>query len=249
MSNLAVLPTTMGEVIEFPQRPTTKKKPPNNAKKGGYQTVYPLKKKSEIVTVAKWLHENADPKYLLAFTMGINLGLRANELLELKTQDVFWPDGSIRKIDDKQDVTDGCAIFQSKQKKNRKIFLNDACVNALSACFPVGKKETYDQGWLFPSRKGDGPLGVGALRHVLKEACDACGIKQNIGSHTLRKTFGYWHYMENMDIVSLQRLFGHSSPSVTLRYIGITDEDDKKAYNSVSIDVFGSLADPPADQG
>ena len=119
VSNLAFIEAPKGVVIDFPHVPVTKKKPPNNAKKGGYQTVYPLKKKSEILAVAKWLHENQDPKYLLAFTMGINLGLRANELLELKTQDVFWPDGSIRRIEDKQDVTDGCAIFQSKQKKNR----------------------------------------------------------------------------------------------------------------------------------
>lgn len=241
MFNYAVAEAPRGVVIEFPQPPQTKKKPPNNAKKGGYQTVYPLKKKGEIAAVAKWLHENRDPKYLLAFTMGINLGLRANELLGLKTQDVFWPDGSVRKTEDKQDVTDGCTIFQSKNKKNRKVFLNDACVKALETCFPARSKETYDQGWLFPSRKGDGPLGVGALRHVLKEACDACGITQNIGSHTLRKTFGYWHYMQNQDIVCLQRLFGHSSPGITLRYIGITDEDDKMAYNAVSIDVFGSL--------
>ena len=63
------------------------------------------------------------------------------------------------------------------------------------------------------------------LRKKLKDAAKACGIKQNIGTHTLRKTFGYFHYQSNHDIVFLQRLFGHSSALITMRYIGIADED------------------------
>lgn len=230
----------MGVLIDFPR---VVNKPPNNARKGGHQTVYPLKKKEEIAAVARWLHENKDPKYLLAFTMGINLGLRGNELLSLRTQDVFWPDGTVRRIVDDHDVTDGCTVFQSKSKKNRKIFLNEACAKALEVCYPERSEKTYNSGWLFPSQKGGGdkPLLVSALRDELKKACKACGIQQEIGSHTLRKTFGYWHYTQNNDIVYLQRLFGHSSSGITLRYIGITDEDDKKAYNAVSIDVFGCI--------
>lgn len=75
----------------------------------------------------------------------------------------------------------------------------------------------------------------------LKDAAKACGIKQNIGTHTLRKTFGYFHYQSNHDIVFLQRLFGHSSALITMRYIGIADEEEKKAYHDVSIDLLGDI--------
>ena len=74
-----------------------------------------------------------------------------------------------------------------------------------------------------------------------KDAAKACGIKQNIGTHTLRKTFGYFHYQSNHDIVFLQRLFGHSSALITMRYIGIADEEEKKAYHDVSIDLLGDI--------
>jgi len=40
----------------------------------------------------------------------------------------------------------------------------------------------------------------------------------------MRKTFGYWHYRQHRDVTLLQQIFGHSAPSVTLRYIGIDDD-------------------------
>ncbi|MFL0366188.1 site-specific integrase, partial [Pseudobacillus sp. 179-B 2D1 NHS] len=40
----------------------------------------------------------------------------------------------------------------------------------------------------------------------------------------MRKTFGYHFYQRTKDVAMLQQIFGHSSPSITLRYIGINDE-------------------------
>jgi hypothetical protein len=55
----------------------------------------------------------------------------------------------------------------------------------------------------------------------------------------MRKTFGYWQFMShsgNASVLSmLQRLFGHSSQAMTLRYIGISREDDKRLYNDVNL--------------
>lgn len=41
----------------------------------------------------------------------------------------------------------------------------------------------------------------------------------------MRKTFGYHHYKKNRDVSSLQILFNHSAPSITLKYIGITGDE------------------------
>ena len=60
------------------------KKKPNNCKTGERQTVYPIKTHKDIIAMANWLYEHKNNKYVLAFTLGINLGLRANELLDLK---------------------------------------------------------------------------------------------------------------------------------------------------------------------
>ncbi|MDT0761303.1 tyrosine-type recombinase/integrase, partial [Staphylococcus pseudintermedius] len=39
--------------------------------------------------------------------------------------------------------------------------------------------------------------------------------------HTMRKTFGYKYYNKTKDVGTLQKMFNHSSPAITLRYIGI----------------------------
>lgn len=217
------------------------KKKPNNCKTGERQTVYPIKTHKDIIAMANWLYEHKNNKYVLAFTLGINLGLRANELLDLKMNQVFSPDGSVRLIEDEEDTSDGIDIYQSKTKKHRTVFLNAACKDALEWAFPIKGAYLHSEEYLFPSREG-GAIQVGTFRKILKEAAAACGLKQNIGTHTCRKTWG-WHQYKynsekaNLDITMLQRAFGHSSPEVTLRYLGITDEEDKALYKNMCINV------------
>lgn len=52
---------------------------------------------------------------------------------------------------------------------------------------------------------------------ILNKAAQAVGVKKRIGTHTLRKTFGCHHYKKYNDIMLLQKIFNHSSPSVTIR--------------------------------
>ena len=60
-------------------------------------------------------------------------------------------------------------------------------------------------------------------------------VEGAIGMHTLRKTFGYWAYKQGIDIILLMKIFNHSSPSITLRYIGITQEDINNVYISLNL--------------
>ena len=213
----------------------------NNARAGQEQTVYAIKSMEDRKRMAAWLLENKDRKYFLAFTLGINLGLRANELLQLRQCDVFNPDGSFRyNGEDLSDTSDRVMVDQSKTHKRRRLYLNEACINALSWYFPVKGSHNYSQAYLFKSREG-GHIEVGTFCKVLKEAAAACGIKLNVGTHTLRKTYGYEHFKRNHDVVYLQQLFGHSSPLITMRYIGVTEEDEKAAYHAMSMDFLSML--------
>lgn len=229
------------KIIMFPG--TTDTTPPKhtNYRKGGEQTVFPIKKQEELEAMAAWLNTNADRKYLLGFILGINLGLRANELLSLKPADLFHEDGTVRYSLDFSDTSDQYSLYQKKVNKRRRFFLNEACVSALTWYYHGDFSKAYKHEYIFYSREG-GHIEVDTFRKKLKDAATTCGVRQNIGTHTLRKTFGYMHYMRNRDIVFLQRLFGHSSALVTMRYIGIAEEEEKKAYHSVSIDLIGSLS-------
>ena len=242
--NITVTVSINPQLMEYMDNRRAMKKRPINYKKGEKQTVYPIKKHEDIITMANWLYQNKDHKYLLAFILGINLGLRANELLALRMNQVFNKDGSVRFVADVEDTSDRIDIYQSKTHKYRTVFLNRACVDALHWYFGMlmntdGGVCLYSDDYLFPSREG-GAIEVNTFRKVLKEAAHACGLNQNIGTHTLRKTWGWHQYRyncnkANLDITMLQRAFGHSSGEVTLRYLGITDEEDKALYHDMCI--------------
>lgn len=242
-SELTTVQITLHPELE---RLIKQKSRPQNYKKNERQTVYPIKKQEEIVAMANWLLANKGKKYVLAFVLGINLGLRANELLALRMNQVFASDGSVKIDPCLEDTSDGIVIHQSKTKKYRTVFLNAACKDALEWCFPERGSYLHCDGFLFPSREG-GSIHVDTFRKAIKEAGKACGVRQNVGTHTCRKTWG-WHQYKyncnkaNMDITMLQRAFGHSSPEVTLRYLGITDEEDKELYHNMCIHVVSDKA-------
>ena len=81
-------------------------------------------------------------------------------------------------------------------------------------------------------------LGTIAKSGSLKfkeELAEKAGITSRIGTHTLRKTFGYHFYKEKKDIALLQSILNHSSPSVTLRYIGINQDIIDKNLNTFKL--------------
>lgn len=213
----------------------------HNYIKGGEQRVYPIVQKEQLDNMVRYLMQRDDKKYVLAFILGVNLGLRANELLALKQSDIFFKDGSIKYIENIEDTSDGLRLFQSKTSKYRKVFLNKGCVEVIDWYFSkcsLNYKARLDEGndkFLFPSREG-GHIKTDTLRKVLKDAAKECGIHQNIGSHSLRKTFARHEHNVNPetvygDISFLQHLLGHSSASITMRYLGFDEIEDKSAYH------------------
>ena len=147
----------------------------------------------------------------LLFILGINLSLRASDLRTIKYSFFF------HKTDDGElEFNEYYSLIPQKQKKTRK-YLN-----------------------VFTSRKGnDDAIKEQTIWGILNDRAIEAGIKQNIGSHSLRKTFGYWTWHEaedkNKALVILQQLFAHSSTQVTMRYIGILDEEIKDTYYSISL--------------
>ena len=70
---------------------------------------------------------------------------------------------------------------------------------------------------------------------IINDAARAIGIKENIGTHTLRKTFGYHAYQAGVSLAVLQKLFNHSAPSVTLSYISITQDELDDVYLNLNL--------------
>jgi len=146
--------------------------------------------------------------YIL-FLLGINTGLRVGDMVKLKVKDV-------KK---KKEFP----IYEGKTQKPRKIYIT-GIYDALNEYI-----STLKSPWLFPSRKGDKPISTIQVWRQLNKAAEMAEV-EHIGTHTMRKTFGYWHYKQYKDVAKLQMILNHSHPSITLKYIGITDEEIEDSF-------------------
>lgn len=168
-------------------------------------TVQPIRDTEAIENMKRVLKKNGQRDYML-FVTGINTGLRISDILKLKVSDVK----------NKTHIT----IKEKKTGKAKRLLLNATFKAELDEYI----LDMEDDSPLFKSQKGiNKPIcGIRAWG-ILNEAADKCGLTE-IGTHTLRKTFGYHFYQQYKDVALLQEIFNHSSPSVTLRYIGINSD-------------------------
>ncbi|TYR81185.1 site-specific integrase [Priestia megaterium] len=160
-------------------------------------------------SLRKWCGER---DYIL-FLLGINTGLRVSDLLKLKISDIRGK----KKI----------AVKEGKTEKPRTIHLMNIYKELNDYINTLEGTE-----WLFPSRKGDKPISRIQAYRQLNKASEMVDIPDDIGTHTMRKTFGYWYYKQTKDIATLQTILNHSHPEITLRYIGITDEEIENSLSN-----------------
>lgn len=184
--------------------------------------VEPIRDKKQLENMKRYLKERNLRDWLL-FILGINSGLRISDLLRLTVEDVKGKDR--------------ITIREEKTGKAKDFPLSDNCKKAVNEYL---KTTGLSEGVLFPSRKKAGSKETGAISRqqayeAINSAARAVGIKDAIGTHTLRKTFGYHAYKAGNDITRIQQLLNHSAPSVTLRYIGITKDELDSVYINLNL--------------
>lgn len=174
-------------------------------------TVEPIRKLADIRKIERIL-QNQSLRNLLMFNIGINCGLRISDILAL----------------DVEDVKDRNYI-QLKEKKTGKYKLFP--INAkLKPMLDEYTKNRSMSSPLFTSFYDNKRLDRSTFYRIITSACEKAGITANIGTHSMRKTFGYHHYRMFKDAVILQKIFNHTSLQVTLRYIGIEQDALNKSY-------------------
>lgn len=168
--------------------------------------VQPIRSKQKLADMKWSLRYWCGERDYMLFLVGINTGLRVGDLLKFKIKDVKRK----KKI----------VIQEGKTKKTRIINLSNIYDELQQYINTLDGTE-----WLFPSRKGDKPITPTQAYRQLNKAAEQVDIPDGIGTHTMRKTFGYWFYKQTRDIAKLQHILNHTKPEVTLRYIGITAEE------------------------
>lgn len=168
----------------------------------------------------------------LLFLIGMNVGLRASDLMQLRWSYFYKEDMTFKEF----------YVLQPKKQKKIgkfvKIFFNQTVKKAIENYvndYPVEDLDSY----LFKSRKGNKPITERGLWKIVVDVAEEAGIEKNVGSHSLRKTWARNIYDNAEDkgnaLVMLQECLRHSDSLTTLRYIAIMDEEKKDMYESIEL--------------
>ncbi|MCI1881666.1 MAG: tyrosine-type recombinase/integrase [Sporolactobacillus sp.] len=184
--------------------------------------VEPIRSKEKIKLMYQLLRRR-DVRYSVLFKFGINTGLRVGDIIKLRVCDIYTPELNFKEH---------LVLVEQKTKKNKMILLNRT-VRTCLAQYVHTKKLPYE-GYLFYSRKG-GYLGRVQVYRVLRAAATTLGI-EHFGTHSMRKTWGYWTYkLSKYNIGLIMDTLNHSSPAITLRYIGINQDEKDRLYSLVQL--------------
>ena len=220
----------------------------SNAVAGRSSEVYPFTTREEIKAIVNVLNKrietapDEDKRWIacrnkMMFLIGINLSLRISDLVSLKWNFFLKDDMTFR---------DFYRIQPKKTKKYGKfvpVYFNDVVKKSIIEYIEQYPIQDMD-GCVFKSREGTGAINEKSVWRIIVGIAAEAGIERNVGTHSLRKTFGYhvWHNAEDKEkaLVMLMVIFNHSSVATTKKYIGIMNEEIESVFYDLNlgIDLF-----------
>ena len=146
-------------------------------------TVEPIRKKNDLKKINQILLNQNYRDYVL-FNLGINSGLRISDILKLNVEDVK----------DKNYIK----LKEQKTGKFKKFPINKKIKHIIK----IYTKDKYLNEPLFSTVFNNRMDRITAYR-IIKNACIKANIEENIGTHSLRKTFGYFYFKKFKNIFIL----------------------------------------------
>lgn len=181
--------------------------------------VDPIKDVEQVEAMAEYLLSKSERDYVM-FMTGISTGLRIGDILLLRVRDVR----------NKKYIR----IYEQKTNKSREIIIGPK----LSRVYEQYTEGMDSRDFLFKSRRRtksgkQKPISRVMAYNILRDAAIATGLTVRVGTHTMRKTFGYRYYKKNGNLAHLQKIFNHREESITLAYIGLEKEEIDKNISSL----------------
>lgn len=171
------------------------------------------------------LERDGEYKFCLLIAIGVFTGLRISDLLQLK----------FRHFNDEI-----MTIEEQKTKKTRRIKINPdlkGIVERIKNRMFVTDTDQY----IFLNRYGTKPIDKSYVNVKLKEIFKRYDIELdgNVSSHLFRKTLGNrvlrLNNYSGESVILLMELFGHSSPAITKRYLGLREREIHDVYDSLRL--------------
>lgn len=150
-------------------------------------------------------------------TLFLNCGMRLSELVSLNYTDIR--DDNTIKITGKGD-------------KERTIYLNDSCIDAIKAYMKVRPRDgVVDKTALFLSSRLK-RISPKTVQHIVYTALDKAGL-HGYSVHKLRHTAATLMYQYgNADVLVLKEILGHENVGTTQIYTHVVNEQLKTATDS-----------------
>lgn len=190
--------------------------------------VYAIKKK-DLIKIRNYLEQNNLIVILGIVNIGVNVALRYSDLSRLKFEDI--------------DKSNKIVLKEKKTNKVREIKLNRVCLEQVKTLkdFYISKG-IKPKGYIFKSmcrvyvkQKIDKPITTQSVNRYFKQIQKDLNLKYPLGTHSLRKTWGYYYYDKTKDLALIMKILNHSSERMTLKYIGITQEKIDKVFDNFNI--------------
>lgn len=178
-------------------------------------TMQPIRDLKDIERLKRYFLDRDEIRNYVLVVVGINLPIRISDLLGLKWNDVYnYRTNSYRKH---------LTLIEKKTGKKNVLMINDNVSEALER---LRRESVGEDDYIFKAYPHSSePLTRVAAYLFIKQAADELGL-EDIGCHSLRKTFGYHAWKQGTHLALIMSIYNHSSIHVTKRYLGI-EQDDK----------------------
>lgn len=149
----------------------------------------------------------------------LDTGIRAGELVNLRTHDIDWQD----------------RVFRVDGKTGERIVpFSNKLAHSLRTYIRSHRMAPSNEQHVFTTKNG-GPMRAEGVTLLVRRLALKSGITdKKLGPHTLRHTFAVSYIRAGGDAFSLQRILGHSSMDMTSVYVRMNTDDLRLAHNRFS---------------
>lgn len=184
-------------------------------------TAEPIRDKAKLKAMTEYYKSKGQIRNYALIIMGVHTALRISDLLRLRWEDVHDTElGKMRSV---------IAVNEGKTGKSKIIALHKTAIRALELLFAAAGKPDGIR-FIFENRRTGRAISRIQAYRVIKSAAVAVALQGTISCHSLRKSFGYHAWKENVPLAVIMEIYNHSSYAVTRRYLGITQDDKNSAY-------------------
>lgn len=223
------------------------KRTPNNGSSN--QWVDPIRDKDDIKKIYSYFdinltnavtkskkHKYSRDKAL--FVLGITLGFRVNDLLDLKWDDVFENDMKTFKNSFSRHK-------EQKTKKLKTVYITDQIKKELKNYIEYASIIPEKGEYIFVSAdKNRNRISDANVELTIKTIAKECGLTGNYNTHSLRKTCAYQMYMylkdnnDNLALPKVQKFLNHRNQNDTLRYLGLEQSMEAETVDMMYAGLF-----------